>query len=151
MSKFRNLFAQTDCYDGTKQESILNAIGILENDVQVNMQVNWLNPVKQREILILGEKGILKADTLNSDLIYCEYGKNRVSQEAIAHFKGSATGTVVSYSFDKTEPLLSEHESFRDRIFGKDAEIISIDEGIEVLNIAESMLENATINRKLRV
>ena len=44
----------------------------------VNLLVNWLSPLKERSLVVTGEKGAFVVDTLNSDLTFYENGNYEV-------------------------------------------------------------------------
>ena len=141
-SKFRIVSAQTAHRSGRPHEDLVSINGLLENDVVVNILVNWLSPLKERSLVVTGEKGVFVVDTLNSDLIFYENGNHLVSQEAILHFKGVAQGNVINYAFEKPEPLLIEHENFRDAILGKESGIVSLEDGVETVRVADAVIRS---------
>ena len=50
------------------------ATGRLENAISFNCVVDWLSPTKVRQTRVLGERGMLVADTLTADLTFYENG-----------------------------------------------------------------------------
>jgi predicted dehydrogenase len=141
-SQYHSISAQTISRNKNMYEDLVSVTAKLKNNIIVNMLVNWVSPVKEREIIVLGEKGAFKVDTLNSDLFFYENGKNYISQESISHFKGYSVGSETKFSFEKIEPLLLEHQNFRDKLLGLDAEIVSIQDGIQVMNISDAIIES---------
>ena len=148
-SKFVSINAQTAHRSGRQHEDLVSINGQLENSTVVNVLVNWLSPLKERSIIITGEKGAFVVDTLNSDLTFYENGIHEVSQEAYLLFKGVVQGNVTTFAFDKPEPLLLEHEHFRDKLLGKEADIVSIAEGVETVRIADAVLESSSTNQRI--
>jgi predicted dehydrogenase len=123
--------------------------GVLENNVLVNLLVNWLSPLKERNIVVTGEMGTFVVDTLNSDLTYYENGIFEVSQDSYLHFKGVAQGKIVTFAFDKPEPLLIEHQNFRDALLGKKSQIVTLQQGIEVVRVADAVIQSSRINQSI--
>ena len=148
-SKFASINAQTAHRSGRQHEDLVSINGQLENSTVVNVLVNWLSPLKERSIIITGEKGAFVVDTLNSDLTLYENGIHEVSQDAYLLFKGVVQGNVTTFAFDKPEPLLLEHEHFRDKLLGKEADIVSIAEGVETVRIADAVLESSSTNQRI--
>ena len=148
-SKFASINAQTAHRSGRQHEDLVSINGQLENSTVVNVLVNWLSPLKERSIIITGEKGAFVVDTLNSDLTFYENGIHEVSQDAYLLFKGVVQGNVTTFAFDKPEPLLLEHEHFRDKLLGKEADIVSIAEGVETVRIADAVLESSSTNQRI--
>lgn len=148
-SKFASINAQTAHRSGRQHEDLVSINGQLENSTVVNVLVNWLSPLKERSIIITGEKGAFVVDTLNSDLTFYENGIHEVSQDAYLLFKGVVQGNVTTFAFDKPEPLLLEHEHFRDKLLGKEADMVSIAEGVETVRIADAVLESSSTNQRI--
>ena len=142
-SRFVNVNAQTAHRSGRKYEDLVSVNGRLQNKVIVNLLVNWLSPIKERKVVVTGEKGAFVVDTLNSDLTFYENGMHEVSQETYLHFKGVKQGNMTTFAFDKPEPLLVEHEHFRDKLQGKNTDIVSIAEGVEIIKVADAILKSS--------
>jgi predicted dehydrogenase len=127
------------------REDLVEAVGRLESGAIVSISVNWLTPMKQRTVTVLGERGALVADLLTSDLTFYSNSAIPVEWEEMARLKGVSEGDVTRFAIRKPEPLQSELEGFRDAIRGvTGAEIVTLDEGVEVMRVAEAMLENGT-------
>ena len=140
--KYTSVSANAAFRTGNKFEDLITINGVLEDNVVVNHLVNWLSPMKERKIIITGEKGTFVVDTLSSDLTYYENGRIDVTQSKIAHFKGMTQGDIHSFAFEKPEPLFVEHCNFRDKILGLDSEIVSLDDGIRTVQVAEAIIES---------
>ena len=148
-SKFSNINAQTAHRSGRKHEDLVSINGQLENKTIINVLVNWLSPLKERSIVVTGEKGAFVVDTLNSDLTFYENGIHEVSQDAYLLFKGVSQGNVTTFAFEKPEPLLVEHQQFRDKLMGKEADIVPLAEGVETVRIADAILESSEKNQRI--
>jgi UDP-N-acetylglucosamine 3-dehydrogenase len=140
---FKSVSAQTAHRSGRDHEDLVSVNGLLTNDIVANILVNWLSPLKERNLIVIGEKGAFVVDTLNSDLIFYENGNHMVSQDAFLHFKGVSQGNVTQYAFEKPEPLLIEHQNFRDAILGKDSEIVTLEDGIETVRVADAVIRSS--------
>jgi predicted dehydrogenase len=127
---------------GKKFEDLITVNALLEDNIVVNHIVNWLSPMKERKIIITGENGTYVADTLHADLTYYENGKIDISQSEIAFFRGMTQGDVHIFAFDKPEPLYIEHRNFRDAILGRESEIVSLEEGVKTVQVAEAIINS---------
>ncbi len=56
-------------------------------------------------------------------------------------------GDVTRFAIAKPEPLRVEHENFRDAVLGKEADIVTLDQGARVVEVCEAMIESANTNR----
>jgi predicted dehydrogenase len=141
IGRFATLDTQIGRQIGTEREDLVEAIGRLEDNTIVSMSVNWLTPAKKRTVTVLGEKGALVADLLTSDLTYYSNAAVPIEWDEMARLKGVSEGDMTRYAFPKPEPLQLEHEGFRNAILDlPEAQIVSLEEGIEVMEIADAML-----------
>jgi UDP-N-acetylglucosamine 3-dehydrogenase len=141
IGRFATLDSQIGRQIGTEREDLVEAIGRLEDNTIVSMSVNWLTPSKQRTVTVLGEKGALVADLLTSDLTYYSNAAVPIEWDEMARLKGVSEGDMTRYAFPKPEPLQLEHEGFRNAILDlPEAQIVSLEAGIEVMEIADAML-----------
>jgi predicted dehydrogenase len=151
MSSYESVYAQTAHKSGREHEDLVSVIGRLENGIIVNHNINWLSPLKERKVMVTGEKGTYVVDILRSDLTFYANGTSLVSQPVIAHFSGMTQGDVIQYSFDKPEPLLVEHVNFRDSLLGLNGKIVSVSEGCEIVRVADSILQSSQKNEVIHL
>lgn len=142
-SSYKAVFAQTALRTSRDHEDLVSVTATLHSGVVVNHLVNWLCPYKERSTVILGERGALRIDTLNSDLIFHMNGTHTSDQTTLEHFRGVAQGEVIKFSFDKPEPLKTEHLNFTSYIQDDSNSIASIEDGFETVKIAEAILQSA--------
>jgi UDP-N-acetylglucosamine 3-dehydrogenase len=150
-SKFVSLNAQTAHRSGREHEDLVSINGRLQNNIVVNLLVNWLSPLKERSLVVTGEKGAFVVDTLNSDLTFYENGSHEVSQDSFLHFKGVKQGNVTTFAFDKPEPLRAEHENFRDKLLGKVSDIATLSDGIETVRVADAIIQSSKSGQSIKL
>mgnify|MGYP002655345392 CR=1 FL=1 len=61
----------------------------------------------------------------------------------MANFRGVTEGDVIRYAISKPEPLRLEHENFRDAVLGKPSDIVTMQQGLETVRVAEMMINSA--------
>ena len=142
--KYLQVSANAAFRSGRRHEDLISISGILEDSIVVSHLVNWLSPLKERKIIITGEKGTFVADTLRADLTFYENGKIEISQSELAHFRGVTQGDVHILAFEKPEPLIVEHQNFRDAVLGKPSNIVTLEEGTTTVKIADAIIESYT-------
>lgn len=131
---------------GRDYEDMLVAIGELNCGAMSNHVVNWLSPFKERQTVVIGEKGSLVADTLNAQLTFHANGKVTSNWEQLANFRGVSVGDTTTFAIDTYEPLRLEHEAFRNAVLGDDSiGIVSAREGLEVVRIATSVIQGKSV------
>ncbi len=150
-SAYRSISARTAHRSGRDHEDMVAATGLLANGIITNHLVNWLSPLKVRTTTVTGEKGALVADTANADLTFYANGTFLTEWESLTSFRGVTEGDSIRYALAKREPLLLEHEAFRDAVLGDPSRIVSMREGLHTLQVAEAALESATSGRTVDV
>ena len=146
-SPFATISARTAHKSGRAHEDMVAAIGELRNGIITNHLVNWLTPFKERLTMVTGERGTLVADTLTADLTYYANASVATEWDSVAAFRGVSEGDVVRYAITKPEPLRSEHEAFRDAVLGLPGateRIVTMEQGLATVAVAEAMLQSAT-------
>lgn len=144
--EYSKVSAHISFQSGRSHEDLVLACATLEFGTIANHITNWLNPKKERSIVILGEKGSLEIDTLNSDLTFFANGTSHNQWEEMSRFRGVSEGDVIKFAISKREPLVIEHENFRDLFLGKKSQIVSLDEGVKAIEVAERFLDSARGN-----
>ena len=146
------LAAQTSHRMGREHEDLVLATGRLASGVTFNCQVDWLTPTKTRRTRVLGERGMLVADTLTADLTLYENAEHPIEWAATQQLRGVSEGDAIRFALDRREPLLSEHEAFWRYAAGDDgAPIVPLDAGLETVVTAEAVLESARSGETVRL
>jgi predicted dehydrogenase len=146
-SDYVSIAAQTAHRSGRPHEDMVAATGILTSGVITNHLVNWLSPWKIRTTTVTGEKGALVADTSSVDLTFYANGTFLTEWESITAFRGVTEGDIIRYALEKREPLLVEHEVFRDAVLGRESRVVSMRQGLHTIQVAEAALESAGTGR----
>jgi UDP-N-acetylglucosamine 3-dehydrogenase len=143
-SPIATVAAQTQHLSGREHEDLVLAIGRLESGAAFNIVVDWVSPTKVRRTRVLGERGMLEADTLTGDLYFYENAEVRIMWAATQQFRGVSEGNVTRYAIRREEPLRLEHEAFLDLLDGRvDADVVTLETGVELVRIAEAVLQSA--------
>ncbi|MDO5629552.1 MAG: Gfo/Idh/MocA family oxidoreductase [Mobilicoccus sp.] len=140
---FTSVAGRTAFRSGREFEDMVSVTGLLADGTITSHLVNWLSPFKERVTVITGAKGAFVADTLTADLTFHANGSVKTEWEDIANFRGVSEGDVVRYAIAKREPLLVEHENFRDAVLGKEADIVTLQQGLATVRVAEAVIESA--------
>ena len=142
--QFVSVSARTAYKSGREHEDLVAITGMLSGGTVSNHLVNWLSPMKERLTVVTGEKGTFIADTLLADLTFYANGVVKTVWEDVAQFRGVSEGDVIRYAISKREPLLVEHESFRDAVLGKQSDIVTMRQGYATVAVAEAVLKSAS-------
>lgn len=140
--------ARTAHRSGREHEDMVVAIATLSRGAIASHTVNWLTPFKERTTIITGEKGALVADTLTADLTHFQNGVIEHTWDRVSTFRGVSEGDVTRFALAKKEPLLAEHEAFRDAVLaGEPRGIVTLAEGTDVVRIAEQLVADGREHR----
>lgn len=134
---------------GRDHEDLASVTSVFTGGVVGNHVVNWISPFKERLVQVTGERGTFVADTITADLTYWANGETLSDWAPLLHSRGVTEGDVIRYSIPKPEPLVSELEAFRDAILGIRSDVVSLEEGRNVLAVAEACLESAATGRTI--
>lgn len=126
-------------------EDLVLVTGRLDNERAFNSVVDWLTPMKARRTRVLGERGLLVADTLNADLYFYENGHVPTAGWAeMQARRGVSEGNMTRFALERREPLAVELEEFCARLAGSDgAAVVTLEEGLETVVVAEAVLASA--------
>jgi UDP-N-acetylglucosamine 3-dehydrogenase len=144
---YRSVYARTAFKSGREFEDLVAVVGQLVDGTVTSHLVNWLSPMKERVTIVTGEGGAFVADTGSADLTFYANGLIPTTWDEIASFRGVTEGDMVRYAFPKPEPLRTEHEAFRDAVLGKDADIVTMHQGLETVVVAEAVIASARTGR----
>lgn len=145
------LAAQTAHRMGREHEDLVLVTGRLRSDVPFNSVVDWLTPTKRRQSRILGERGMLVADTLNADLTLFRNGSVTSEWPSIQALRGVSEGDSIRFALARREPLLVELEAFVDLLAGDPtAPVVTLEEGLETVRTAEAVLASAARGETVR-
>lgn len=144
--------AQTQHRMGRAHEDLVLVTGRLGSEVAFNINVDWLSPTKVRRTRILGEKGMLVADTLTSDLTFYANGEVTSEWSDAQAQRGVSEGDMTRYALSRREPLLVELEAFCDYVGGNDdAPVVTLAEGLDTVLAAEAVLAAAASGETVRL
>ena len=134
--------ARTVSRSGHPHEDMVAAIGQLADGTIVSHLVNWLSPLKERYVAVTGERGCFVADTLTADLTFYANGAVASEWEAVRAFRGVSEGDMIRYAIAKREPLLVEHEVFRDALAGASNDIVTLAQGLRTVEVSAALLQS---------
>lgn len=146
------VFAETEREIHTDHEDLLTALIRFNSGVIGRLEANWLTPVKVREILVLGERGMFRVDDLTQDLYFYEnaqvegdlWGSLRV-------LKGVSEGSMIRYHIQRYEPLKAELTAFVEAIREGRPVPVSGEDGLAALRLAVSLVESGRAHQVVEV
>lgn len=127
----------------TDHEDLLWASLRFPDGVIGALEINWLTPTKIREVLVLGERGMFRADALTQDLYFYENSLvNDVQWATLQTIKGVSEGSMTRYAIPRFEPLKAELQSFLKALQDGTPVPISGEDGLAALKISLALVES---------
>jgi UDP-N-acetylglucosamine 3-dehydrogenase len=148
---YKSVAAQTAHKSGREYEDLVAVTGLLADGTVTSHLVNWLSPMKERVTVVTGDRGTFVADTLNADLTFHANGIVPTEWDDIARFRGVTEGDMIRYAIAKPEPLRTEHEAFRDAVLGRQADIVTMRQGLATVAVAEAVIESARLGQSVDI
>jgi UDP-N-acetylglucosamine 3-dehydrogenase len=140
-SAVERVYAETLKGVRTEHEDMLWGMLRFRNGAVGVLDVNWLTPLKVRQLSILGEKGLLQADYLSQQVRFYPQGGDRQSLEAEAQ----------AIEVETAEPLRLELESFVDAVRRGGAPPVTAEDGLAALATASLLVESANAGYAIEV
>jgi UDP-N-acetylglucosamine 3-dehydrogenase len=150
-SPFAHIGALAGTKSGRPHEDLVTVTGRLADGTLTSHLVNWLTPYKERLLIVTGDRGTFVADTLNADLTFHENGTVQTEWDQVAAFRGVSEGASTRFAITKREPLLVEHEAFRDAVLGRPSDIVTLRDGLRTVLVAEAVLESSRIQQTVQL
>lgn len=122
------------------------------DNIYVNINVNWLNPYKEQRITIIGEKGMILFDDVEKEnklRIYKNYIKwsENIMPQPIANQTG---GEIIPINMDET-PLIKECKHFMKCCINRTKPITDGNDALRVLKVLKSLSDSLQNNGQMVV
>jgi predicted dehydrogenase len=140
------VFAETAKRMLSDHEDLFSGLMRFSDGAIALFDVNWLTPIKIRELRIVGEGGLYRVDLLNQDLYFYENSHTRYWSDSYGRV-GVSEGNMVKYRIDRGEPLRFELLNFVQYVRGTKAQIVSLDDGIAAVQLGEAVMLSAELHR----
>ena len=137
------VFAETQQRIHTDHEDLLLGLLRFPDDVSGLLEINWLTPTKLREVLVLGERGLLRVDDLTQDLYFYENAQaSSLSWSSLQNIKGVSEGSMTRFALQRYEPLKAELLAFLRAIQENNPVPVSGEDGLAALRLALALVES---------
>lgn len=150
-SAYRSVSARVAHCSGRAHEDLVSAVAELSSGIVVNHLANWLSPLKERVTTVTGELGCFVADTLTADLTFYQNGSQPSQWDKVAEFRGVSEGHMIRYAIPKPEPLMTELSNFAAAVSGESAELVTLQEGLATVRVAEALRESAATGETVQI
>jgi len=137
--EFASVFAHINVSTHSNYEDIATVLGTLCGGITSNHLVNRLNPFQERIVIIHGENGVFIANTLTSELTFYPQESYLFQLDSKKNSSYLKHAHPIYFDYPKMNPLLLEHQNFRDAILGKKANIISLKRAAKTIAVTEAI------------
>jgi UDP-N-acetylglucosamine 3-dehydrogenase len=138
--RYRKVAAFTSRPSGRLHEDLVVISGVLSDGTVTSHLVNWLSSMKERVVTVTGERGCLQASTLVNELWFHRNGSVTIDSPVEPRFHGASEGDSIRYAVAKREALIVELETFRDAVLQESSDIVTLDQGVDTLEVAYAIL-----------
>jgi len=149
------IYADGGRFQHGSQEDLLTCLvrfaGEAERETLGLLDVNWLTPEKTREVMLIGENGLLRASYITQDVWFVESPSAPLQWDGLSMLRGDGEGTAVRFSLAKAEPLQAELEAFCRCIIEDTPEPVSAHDGVKALAAALAVRESAAVRRPVEL
>ncbi|MDY0019408.1 MAG: Gfo/Idh/MocA family oxidoreductase [Anaerolineae bacterium] len=147
-----SVFAETEKRLHTAHEDLVMALLRFRGGIAGMLEINWLTPVKVREMTVLGERGMFRVDDLNQDLYFHENAQaNGEGWNTLSVMKGVSEGRMIRYPLQRYEPLKAELEAFATAVVNDQPVPVSGEDGLAALRLALALVHSGETGQIVEV
>jgi UDP-N-acetylglucosamine 3-dehydrogenase len=106
------------------------------------LDVNWLTPVKRRQLVVVGEEGMFELDYLTQRLTFTK-ATDTTNPRLIGGYAPTFEGEVAELPVVSAEPLAAELDAFLGIVRNGGRPIVDAEDGLWAVAVATSLLESA--------
>jgi len=146
------VYAETERRIHTAHEDLMLGMLRFPDGVIGTLEINWLTPTKVREVLVLGERGMLRADDLTQDLYFFENSQaNGELWGGLRQIKGVSEGQMIRYAIQRQEPLKAELQAFAQAVASGEQVPVTGEDGLAALRLALALVESGRSHQLVEV
>ncbi len=135
-----NMYAETEQEIHATHEDLLTGLLRFANGTVGVLDINWLTPRKIRELSLIGERGMFVVNYLTQELHFIENGEINDQWDGLVALMGVSEGRHIKYELQRREPLRLELEDFVRAILEDRPPLISPEEALRAVYLAEQLL-----------
>jgi predicted dehydrogenase len=145
-----SIYAEGSRFQHPTQEDMISCLLRFGDDGPMGLlDVNWLTPEKRRELVVIGESGMLSASYITQDVWFTESATAPTGWDELARVRGDAEGAAVRFALRRVEPLRAELEAFTYCVLEDTPEPVSGHDGCRALAAALAVRDSAANSRPI--
>jgi UDP-N-acetylglucosamine 3-dehydrogenase len=107
------------------------------------LDVNWLTPVKRRQLVVVGEEGMFELDYLTQRLTFTK-ATDTTNPRLIGGYAPTFEGEVAELPVVSVEPLVAELDAFVGIVRNGGRPVVDAEDGLWAVAVATSLLASAS-------
>lgn len=147
-TEITRVYAETAQNITTDREDMLDCVLRCENGVVGTLNINWLTPTKIRELAVTGTQGMFVINFLLQELYFYENAVAPTSWHQLSVLTGVSEGAMTRPMIARHEPLRAELESFAKAVEFNTEPLVSGEDGLKALMIAQALVDSG-LNGKI--
>ena len=146
------VYAETEQRIHTEHEDLLTALLRFPSGITGMLEINWLTPTKARDVVVLGEQGMFRADCLLQDLYFYENAEtNGEMWSTLRNLKGVSEGRMTRFPLQRYEPLKAELAAFVAAVLNDTPVPVTGADGLAALRLALALVKSGAEHRPVEV
>jgi UDP-N-acetylglucosamine 3-dehydrogenase len=146
------VYAETAQRIHTEHEDLLTALVRFPSGIAGILEINWLTPARVRDVIVLGEQGMFRADCLLQDLYFYENAEaNGEMWSTLRNLKGVSEGRMTRFPLKRYEPLKAELAAFAAAVLDDTPVPVNGADGLAALTLALALVASGTEHRLVEV
>jgi predicted dehydrogenase len=145
-SEVERVYAESAQRLHDRAEDLIAATMRLDNGTTGLLEVNWLTPVKVRELTVTGEGGTFMLNYLTQELYHYGHPTAATSWDTLANMRGAGEGDMIRYALGRREPLLVQWETYLAALSGSGAPAATGYDGYAALSTARAIQRSGAVH-----
>jgi UDP-N-acetylglucosamine 3-dehydrogenase len=126
----------------TEHDDLMDAVLSLKKGVRATLNISRVTPTKVRELTVTGSQGMFAVNYLTQDLYFYKNGVAPHTWESLTTLTGVSEGDMLRVAIPNKEPLYTELEHFVNSVQENTAPLVSGEDGLKALIVAQAILES---------
>jgi UDP-N-acetylglucosamine 3-dehydrogenase len=144
------VYAETAARTGTGDGDLVSATLRLEGGTTGIVEVNWLTPIKVRQLAVTCERGMFVVDYITQDLTFHQHPQVDIEWDILRMVRGTGEGDTLRYGIARREPLVVQWERFLAALRGGGEPAARGADGRAALSIARAIEDSGRSHAPIR-
>ncbi len=144
-----SVYAHTAQRFHARHEDLLAALLRFPGGIIGILEINWLTPIRVRDVTVLGDRGMLCADCIGQTLTF--YENAEIDGDTGRGVTGVSQGRTIGYPIPRFEALRAELSAFVAAVLNDTAVPVTGADGLTALRLAQTLVISGAERRLVEV